>query len=187
MSAPTFVQPERRSFLIPILLALAAIALAIGIAVHFFPATSVNTTHLHTDVLPTETVFGGSTIVGQHQVEHTLFIASKIRIENHLRQPIYLDGFHLTVTSGQPGQATELTQIAFAEKELGPAQANYAGLQPLLTRPLLLNTVINPSNSAEGTLLFALRLSPTQWDARQSAIIKVDLYHKPPLYITIPR
>jgi hypothetical protein len=184
VSAPLFAQPERRSFLVPVLLALAAIAVAVGLARHFFPATTVNIVHIHTAVLPTETVFSGSTIVGQHQVERVLFVASKIRIDNQLRQPIYLDGFHITFTNAQGAEETE---SAFRENELAPAIANYAGLQPLVTQPLLINTVINPNSTAEGTLLFSLRIPKDMWDARQSAIIKVDLYHRPALYLTIPR
>jgi hypothetical protein len=180
----TFSQPERRSFLVPILLALAAVALAIGAAIHFFPATTVNVSHIHTDVLPTETVFKGSTIVGLNQTERIVFVAATIKVDNQLRVPIYLDDFHVTLTA-QSG--AEMTVSADTPKDLPDLEINYPGIKPLITTPLVRNTVIDQGKSAQGTLLFALTIPKDVWDARKSAIIKVDLYHQPAIYLTIPK
>ncbi len=180
----TFSQPERRSFLVPILLALAAIALAIGIAIRFFPSTTVNISHIHTDVLPTETVFKGSTIVGLNETNRILFVASTIKVDNQLRVPIYLDDFHITLTD--PSGA-EMTVSADTPKDIPDAEANYPGIKPLITTPLVRNTEIDPAKSAQGTLLFPLTIRKEIWDARKSAVIKVDLYHQPAIYVTIPK
>jgi hypothetical protein len=180
----TFSQPEHRSFLVPILLAIAAIALAIGIAIHFFPATTVNITHIHTDVLPTETTFKGSTIVGLNETSHILFVAATIKVDNQLRVPIYLDDFHMTLTD-QSG--AEMTVSADAPKDLPDTETNYPGVKPLTTTPLVRNTEIDPAKSAQGTLLFPLTIPKNVWDTRRSAVIKIDLYHQPPTYLTIPK
>jgi hypothetical protein len=187
VSSPAFAQPERRSFLLPILLALAAIAVAAAVAVHFFPATTINIAHLRTDAVPTETVFKGSTVVGQVNVDRELFIASNIRIDNQLSAPIYLDDFHLALTVTNPdGRDAQLTAQAFSKNELSDAQVNYPVLKPLLTTPLLREAAIEPGKSAQGTILFALKVPKTMWDQRKSAIVKVDVYHHNPLYLTIP-
>ena len=144
----TFSQSERPSFLKPILLALAAIAVAIAIAIYFFPATSVNIDHVHTDVLPTETVFKGSTIVGLTETNRVLFVASTIRVDNRLRFPIYLDDFHITLTD--PSGA-EMTVSADTPKDLPDVETNYPAIKPLIGTLLTRNTVIDQGKSAEGT------------------------------------
>ena len=130
MSTPAFTQPERRSFLVPIVLALAAIAVAIAVAIHFFPATTVNLSHIQTDVLPTETVFKGSTIIGVRDINRTLFVATKVRVDNQLRIPIYLDEPSLTFT--QP-DGSELEFHAVQKNDLTDLETNYPGLKPLMT------------------------------------------------------
>jgi len=184
VSAPTFVQPERRSFLAPILLAVAAIAVAIGIAMYFFPATTINADHIQTSVLPTETKFNGSTIVGIAHIEHVLFVASTIRVDNQLRVPIDLDDFHLTVIGADN---TELTESAVRTRDLPDMETNYPALKPLITKLLERETSIDPKNSAQGTVVFSLTIPKDVWDQRKSAVIKVDVYHQNPVYVTIPK
>jgi len=180
----TFSQPERRSFLIPVLLAIAAIALAIGVAIHFFPATTVNIGHIHTDVLPTETVLKGSTVIGVTEINHVLFVASTIRVDNQLRVPIYLDDFHITLTDPT---GAEMTVAATAPKDLPDLETNFPGITPMMATPLVRNTVIDQGKAAQGTVLFPLTVPKDIWDARKSAVVKVDLYHQPAIYITIPK
>jgi hypothetical protein len=181
---PSFAQRERRSFLVPILLALAALGLAAAIAIHFFPATTVNVDHVETSVLSTDTVFQGSTIVGLNKTEHVFFVASTIRVDNQLRQPIFLDNFHLTFTN--PDDA-ELVVDAAAQSDLPQVELNFPALKPLLANPLLRNATIDSGKAAQGTLLFSLTISESMWKARKSAVIKVDLYHQPSIYVTIPK
>lgn len=184
MADLTFSQPERRSFLVPILLAIAAIAVAIALAIHFFPATTVNINHVHTDVLPTETKFSGSTIVGLAETDHVLFVASTIKVDNQLRVPIYLDDFHITLTD-QSG--AEMTVAGDTPRELPGFEKNYPGITPLMATPLVRNTVIDAGRSAQGTVLFNLTVPKSVWDDRKSAVVKVDLYHQPAIYVTIPK
>jgi hypothetical protein len=182
--APSFVQSERRSFLVPILLALAAIGVAIALAIHFFPATTVNITHVHTDVVPTETVFKGSTIIGLTDTQRMLYVVSKVKIDNQLRVPIYTDNVHLTYTT--PDNA-ELVVLAVEKNDLPDLLTNYPALKPLVTAPLLHNTEIDAGKSAEGTVVFGLKIPQEMWEQRQSAVIKVELYHQPAIYVTIPK
>jgi hypothetical protein len=168
----------------PALLALGALALAIALAIHFFPATSVDISHLHTDVLPTETVLKSSTVVGAGEIDRVLFVASKVMIDNKLRLPLYLDDFHMTFTAADGGT---LEMRAVSERDFADMSTNYPALKPLVTKPLMRNAVLDPNTSDDGTILFSLNVSKAMWEARQSAVIKVDLYHQPAVYVTIPK
>ena len=180
----TFSQPERRSFLLPIGLALAAIAVAIAIAIHLFPPTTVNVSHIHTEALPTETTLKGSTIVGLTEINHVLFVASTIKVNNQLRVPINVDDFHITLTD-QTG--AEMTVAATQPNDLPDLETNYPALKPLMTTPLVRDTAVDHGKSAQGTVLFPLTVPKDVWDTRKSAVIKVDLYHQPAIYLTIPK
>lgn len=183
--APDFAQPERRSFLVPILLAVAALILAAGLAIHFFPATTVDIAHVKTQLLPVQTTFKADSIVtGQDQTTHVLFIASTIRVDNQHRAPITLDNFTLTLTD--PSGA-ELTARAPLPSELPNLELTYPALKPLLAHPLPRETSVDPGHSVEGTVLFSLDIPQSVWDARKSAVIAAEVYHQPAVYVTIPR
>lgn len=182
---PSFSQPERRSFLVPILVAIAALALAIVIAIHFFPATTINIDHLHSDAVDTHTVFQShSKVIGQQQSQDVLFIAETLKVDNQLRFAISLDDFSLNLTNPDGHQ---FTVKAVQKGDLESIQASFPRLKPLLTTPLLRDTDIEPGKVAEGTILFSLPVPQTMWDARQSGVVKVDVYHQPSLYLTIPK
>ncbi len=185
MSDPTFTQPERRSYLVPILIAAAALAIAIFVATRFFPATTVNIAHVHTDVLPTHTVFkSDSIVVGRDSAADILYIAETLTIDNQLRQPIDLDNFTLTFINAQGAQ---LTPRAIDKADLPNLELSFPALKPLLAHPLLRETSIDPGKQATGTILFALQVPQKMYDTRQSATVKVDLYHLNPIYETIPK
>jgi hypothetical protein len=182
---PRFAQAERRSFLVPILLALAAIAAAFLIAIHFFPATTINAEHIHTDLLAKQTTFKSSTIVvGPGQSENTLFIASTIKVDNLTRTTIYLDGFDLTFSNPDDAQ---LTAKALTKDEIANAELSFPDLKPLLTTPLNRDTAIDPGKSAQGTIVFALPIPKTMWDARKVATIQIEIYHQSPVFQNIPK
>ncbi len=185
MPQPVFASAERRSFLVPILLALAALAAAVAIAIHFFPATTVNLSLVHNDLLPTQTLFHSQTIVVGGTTEETLFIVSTIKVDNQLRVPIFLDNFTLTFSNPDDAQ---LTSKAFTKEELANAELSFPTLKPLITAPLLLrDTSIDPGKSAQGIIVFSLAIPKSMWDARKVATIMVDLYHQHPVYQDIPK
>lgn len=178
-------QPERRSFLIPILVAVGALALAVAIATHFFPATTVNLDHVHTDVVPTHTVFESHSIVlNSKQTQDVLFIVETLKVDNQLRTNIFLDDFELTLTNPDGRQ---LTVKALQKGDLSNVETTFPQLKPLLTSPLLRETSLEPGKAAQGSVLFSLPMTPDMWNARQTGIVKVDLYHQPSLYVTLPK
>lgn len=179
-----FAQRERRSFVLPIVLALVALAVTAAIVIHLFPAATVQATHIRTVLLPKDTVFKSqSIVVGMNRTEHVLYIASTISVDNKLRVPITLEDFSLTFTNPDDAQ---LTAKAVPKADLANLELTYPDLKPLLTNPLATDTSIDPAKSAQGTLLFALNIPPSMWDRRKSAVIQISLYHQPPASVTIP-
>jgi hypothetical protein len=182
---PTFSQPARRSLLLPIIIALGALALAVAVAIHFFPATTVNIDHVHTDVLPTHTVYKSNSIVlGPDQSQDVLFVATTLRLDNQLRVPIFVDDFNLTLTNPD---GAELTAKAVQKPDLENLQLSFPSLKPMVSTPLLRETSIDPAKTAQGTIVFSIPIPKTMWEQRKSAVIKVDVYHQPSLYLTIPK
>ena len=184
MAQPAFASAERRSFLIPTVLALAALALAIVIAIHYFPATTINAEHIHTDLLAKQTVFKSQTIIVGGQTEDTLFVASTIKVDNLTRAPIYLDGFDLSFSNPDDAQ---LTAKALTKDEIANAELSFPDLKPLVTNPLLRDTAIDPGKSAQGTIVFSLPIPKTMWDARKVATIAIEIYHRSPVFQDIPK
>jgi hypothetical protein len=181
---PTFAQPERRSFTIPILVAIAILVVFV-LTLHRATKTSLTATNIHTDILPNTTVYNSdSIVVGPPETSYTLFVVSTLRIENHRTQPISLDDLALTLTDPNGAQ---LTAQALRPQELANAEVSFPKLKPLVTAPLLIReTPIAPNQSAEGTAVFSLAVPQTIWDTRKSATIALTPYHLDPITLTIP-
>ena len=186
MPDPTFAQPERRSFLVPALLALVVFAGGFFAWKHaFFPKTSVDIAQLHTEILPIVTQFHTKTIVvGPNETNSTLIVASTIHIENHRTVPISLDDFSMTLTDSTGAQ---LTEKAVQKSELPNLQTMFPKVTPMIGTQLLRETEIAPGKSAEGTLLFSFQVPVSVWDTRASAVIQADIYHEPSVTVTVPK
>jgi hypothetical protein len=192
MADLAFTQSERKSYLGPILLAVAAIVLALVIARHFFPATSVETDHIHTDILPTHTVFkADNTIAGSaastishDTAEDDLYVLTQVRVVNKLRMPIYLDDFHATIVNSD---GSELSARALNLPDIATVTVSFPQIKSLISTPLLRETKLEPGEAAQGMILLQYpALTKADWDKRKSATVKIDLYHQPPLFYDIP-
>ena len=180
-----FTHSESRPIFPRVLLAIAALAIAAAVVIHFFPTRTVKLTHIHTDLLPEDAEFKSDSIVtGLNQTEHVLYIATTLRIDNQLHVPIFLNDFHLTFTNPD---GAELATTAYTKTDLPNLELTFPALKPLVGTPLSRETAINPGRSAQGTLLFALNLPQTLWDQRKSAVIQIELYHQPSAYLVIPK
>jgi hypothetical protein len=182
---PSFASAERRSLLLPVALAVAALALAVGIAVHLFPATTVNIAQVRVQVLPVQVAMAADTkVVGANTTEGTLFIAETLRIDNQLRQPIFLDNFQITLTDAQ---GATLSESAVKTADLPALEKNFPVLQPVMLQPLLREATIPQGQATQGTILFSLPVPQALWAARKDALVTVSLYHLNPVYQTIPK
>ena len=183
MSEPTFAYPERRSLTLPAVLAVALLAIAIALVLYFYPATTPHLDLLHTEILPTHTVFkSDSIVVGPAQSSDVLFVAPTLRLRNTTRIPITLDDISLTFTD--PTGAV-LTVKAATKPELTNEQISFPALKPLSANPLLRETSLTPGQSAQGAIVFSLPFTKDQWNARKSATVQVDIYHGQSLTIPI--
>ncbi len=154
------------------------------VARHFFPATSIDIDHLHTDLLPTHTVFANDTkVVVASQAQDVLFVATTVRVRNGMQVPIFLDGATCTFTD----QAGAILNVNAVERsELPNIETSFPKLAPLMQQPLYRDTTIDPGKSAEGTVLLSLPFTEAQWKARKSAVVEMNVYHQHPVYVTIP-
>ncbi len=170
---------------LPILLALAVLAVAAAFATHHLQANSVHAEHIGTRLLPTHTVFqSDSIVVGPATAEDDLFVATTIRLDNKLRVPTTIDTINCTLTTADGGV---LTLPAAQKDEIPLTEQSFPALKPLLLQPLLRESTIAPGQSLTGTVLLHFPISQSLWDARKSAVLTIGLYNQPSLTLTIPK
>ncbi len=171
--------------LLPLILAVAGLAIAAALLPHFFPVTTVNVQLVHTEILPTTTVLKAqSIVVGQNEVAQTLFIASTLRVENAMRVPVFVDGVSLTLTD-QTG--AELTEKALSKQDIATSEQSFPKLKQMLAAGQLQDEAIVPGASIQGTSLFSLSVPKELWDQCRSAVVKIDFYHQPSVFVTLPK
>jgi hypothetical protein len=182
--APSFVQTERRSLLVPILCAVVLIALAALVQRHFYAPGNLQAELVKTEVLANKSVFKSDTIVvAPQETSYTLLVACTVRFENRERLPISLDEFALTLTDSSGAQHTEK---AVYPPDLANLETMFPRLKPLAAQPLLRDTSIAPGQSAEGTLVFSLPYPVSVWNTRTSAVLEIIPYRQKPINLTIP-
>jgi hypothetical protein len=185
MPHPTFAQPERRSYLVPALIAF-AIGLAAGIAVFlYFPHRTADITITHVAVFPTHTVFEtGSKLVGQGQIiEEDLYVLLTVRIVDKLRIPLFLSDITSTLTTADNSITTT---SAIEKNDLPAVYTAFPAIQPLTGPPLFRESTIQPHTPAEGMVLLHFPLTKAIWDNRKSATLTLTFYHHAPITIPIP-
>lgn len=193
MADLTFSQPARRNLAVPILIALATLLVIAGLLVAFTPHSTAQVTVQKTAVYPVHLVFKSeSIIVGRDTSQDELYVLVTLRIENHLRLPLFLKDFTATLNPSNPdGSPAESITTSTAQKTDVPnIYLSFPALKTLANQqasPLLLReTQIAPGASTAGMLLLHFPVPQTTWDKRKSATISIDLYHQQPLTIELP-
>ena len=184
MLPPTFAQPERRSFTLP--LVIAGIILAGGLfLLHQTTRASITVTHLNTKILPNTTTYKSDTIVlGPPETIYTLFVVSALSIDNDRKQAMSLDDIVLTLTDATGAQ---LSGQALRPQELANAELSFPALKPLIAGPLLIReTSIAPGQKTQGFAVFSVAVPQSVWDKRASATITLTPYNLGPIVVTIP-
>jgi len=185
MSALTFSQPERRSYLAPILIAVLVIGGIFGY-IYLTPHRIADITVTHTAVLPTHTEFQtGSKLVGaQTEAQDDFYVLATIRIDNRLNIPLTIDDMTGTIT--EPDDSAS-TVTAIQKTDLDSVYTAFPTLKPLTGPPLLRETSIAPGDHAEGMVMLNLPITEADWKNRKSATITIAFYHQEPLTITLPK
>lgn len=179
-------QPERRNYLVPILLVLAFAAAAFGLIYAFTPHRIAEVSVTHTAVLPTHSVFKSDSIMvgAQDQAQDDLYVAATVKIDDKLRLPIFIKDITANLTAADGGQ---VTASAAQKNDLPSIYTSFPKLKPLVSAPLLRETEIQPGQSAEGMVLLHFSVPQSVWDQRSKATITIDTYHQGPLTVEIPK
>ena len=185
MADLNFSQPERRSFLVPGLIAAAVLGGIFAAIFWLNPHHVADLAVTHTAIVPTHTVFkSGSTLVGAHDPgEDDLYVLATVRIDDKLRLPLFIEDITATLSTDEG----EATTSAVEKNDLPNLYITFPALKPLATEPLLRETKIEPGGHAEGMVLLHFPVTQTVWDQRKSAVITISLYHQLPQTVTIPK
>ena len=169
----------------PVLFAAAALGVALLIAIHFFPATSVELKSVRTQLYQGDVSFKSDSIVlGQEQTQHVLFVLATVEVENRLRTPIVVDDFTLTLTDAGGAQLEVHAPLPDAIPNL---EKSYPALTALLSKQLPRESEVGAATDTDGTVLFSLPITQALWDARRSAVVHAEIYHQPAASVTLPR
>jgi hypothetical protein len=188
---PTFAQPDRRNFALPLLLALGVLAVAAGLLAYFFPYKKPQLAITRSAVYIGHTVFerqnfeNGTKVIGQGpSTQDDLYVLETVHIENPLKVPLTLNDFTATLTAADGSQM----KIGAIEKpDLPTVFTAFPALKPLIATPLLRETTIAPGQGADGVIVLPFPVAKSAWDQRQSAILTIEFYREAPVTLTIPK
>jgi hypothetical protein len=179
-------QPERRNFLVPIVIVLALVAVAFGLVYKLTPHAVADLSVTHTSVVPTHTVFESKSIMvgAQDQAQDDLYVLAKVKIHDTLKLPIFIKDITGTLTTPDGAQ---LSSSAAQKPDLQGIYTTFPKVKEWASAPLLRETSIQPGDSAEGMVLLHFPVPQSTWDQRSSATITIDTYHQGPLTVPIPK
>jgi hypothetical protein len=188
MSDLTFSQPERRNFVVPILVALVLIG-GVFAYVYLNPHRIADITVTHTAILPTHTVYKtDSKLVGhKDQAEDDLYVLTTIRIDNRLKTPLVIDSITAALAGKDDTDDTAATTSAIQKNDIDSLYVTFPALKPLGSAPLLRETAIQPGEHVEGMVMLHFPVDQAAWDQRKSATVTIAFYHQDPFTVTVPK
>ncbi len=191
MEDVTFAQPERRNLLVPIALAVVALAAILFLVLRFTPHTTAALSVKGSAAFSAHTVFkSDSTVVGRETAQDDLYVLVDLHIDNRLRLPLFLKDFNATFTPSDPASTEPITTSAVEKSDLPNLYLGFPALKALAARqpdpPLFRETEIPPGKSADGFVVLHFPITEAAWNSRKDATLTIDLYHQGPQTITIP-
>ncbi|GGA76860.1 hypothetical protein GCM10011507_30230 [Edaphobacter acidisoli] len=184
-STPAFPQPARSNLLVPVIVAFFVLGMVIVLVLRFTPQTTADLSTSHTIVYPIHTEIKGESIaVGSTETQDDLYVFTNVHVSNRIRYPIFLKDFTATITT-EDGE--QITTSAVEKDDLPNLFTSYPALKPFASTPLLRETVIDPGQSADGTVILHFPITQSVWDHRRTAVLDVDLYHEGDQYVPILR
>jgi hypothetical protein len=153
------------------------------------PKSVAGLTVTHTAILAKHTVFKtDSKLVGhQDQADDDLYVLTTVRIDNHLRVPLFINDITGTLTPPDDTAAEPLTASAIEKKDLDNLFTTFPDLKPLASEPLVRESSIPPRSSAEGMVLLHYPITQADWNNRKSTTVTIDFYHQGPFTVSIPK
>lgn len=184
-STPTFKEPSRTNILVPVIVAFFVLGMVIVLALRFTPQTTADISTSHTIVYPVHVEMKSESIaVGQNQSLDDLYILTNVHVGNRIRYPIFIKDLTATITT-EDGE--QITGSAIDKNDLPNLFTSFPALKTLSGEPLLRETVIDPGQSADGTVILHFPTTQSVWDHRRTAVLDVDLYHEGDNYTPILR
>lgn len=179
-------QPERRNYLVPILIVLVLAGIVFALIYKLTPHEIADLSVTHTAIVPTHTVFESKSIMvnARDQAQDDLYVLTTVKIHDTLRLPIFIKDITGTLTTADGG---EITTSATEKRDLDSIYMSFPKVKDLASAPLLRETSIQPGESAEGMVLLHFPVPQSAWDQRASASVTIDTYHQGPLTVPIPK
>jgi hypothetical protein len=186
MSELTFTQPERRSFLVPGLIALAVLAIGIAIFAVVNPYRIPTVTVSHTAVDAEHTVFATDSKLANAKppAQDDLYVVTTVHIDNRLKFPITIDDITGRIVANDDSEATT---GAVQRSDLANLFVVFPKLVPLAGPPLLREATIQPGAQLEGMVILHYPITQADWDQRKSASVTVNFYHQDSVTAPIPK
>jgi len=184
MSELTFSQPERRSFLVPGLIALVVLAAGIGIFAMINPyrvprSPSPRRRRREHTVFASDSKLVGSKPTAQDD----LYVVTTCTSTTASRFP------SPSTTSPAPSPQPRRRSHRHRHPEERPRQplCRLSQLVPLAGPPLLRETIIQPGAQLDGMVILHYALAQADWDQRKSASVTIDFYHQDSVTAPIPK
>lgn len=186
---------ERRSMLVPILLAVLLLAAAgawfARVYVHpavtgSVSAASVYPVHVEYK-RPTST--GGATMtLGGTQTEDALYVVANVTLQNHSEVPLFLSSFHGRFTLDDDS----VMEASVIEKDdLPRLMKMFPQLKALAdatgTQPLQRDQTVAKDASGRGYVVMYYNIPPGIWEKRKAAEVNIEFYHQDPLTLRLPK
>ena len=187
MSELTFTQPERRSFLAPLLIAFVVVG-AIFSYIYLRPHRIADISVSKPAVVPEHTVYKSlSKVVGhEDEAQDDLYVVTTVRIDNRLKIPLTINEITGTLTPADES-VDPITSTAVEKSDLDNLYITFPALKPLSSAPLLRETAIEPGGHAEGMVLLHFPITKDDWDKSKSASVTINFYHQDPLTVPLPK
>lgn len=179
-----FTQPARRNLLVPVLIAFLILGMAIAIVLRYTPASTAKLKILHTAVYPTHTEFkADSIVVGRDRSQDDLYVVTTLHMEDRLNLPLFIKDMRATLTTAD---GDKIETSAVQKQDFDNLFTTFPALKPLVTAPLLRDTLIESGKSVEGTVVLHFPVTEDVWNHRRSAKLHIALYHQGHVSVTIP-
>lgn len=185
---------ERRSMLLPILLAVLLLAAAGAWFAKVYVHPSVTGSVSATSVYPVHVEYkspkfqGSATMVAGNQTEDALYVVANVTLQNRSEVPLFLSSFHgsFTLEDGSVMQASPIES-----GDVPRLLKMFPQLKTLTdatgTQPLEREQTIARGATGRGYLVMYYNVPPGYWEKRKAADVNIEFYHQDPLTLPLPK
>ena len=185
---------ERRSMLVPIVLAVLLLAAAGAWFAKVYVHPAVTGSVSATSVYPVHVEYkapkyqGPASMAAANQTEDALYVVANVTLENHSEVPLFLSSFHgsFTLEDGSVMQASPIETT-----DLPRLLKMFPQLKTLTdatgTQPLQREQTVAKGATGRGYLVMYYNVPPGYWEKRKAAYVNVEFYHQDPLTLPLPR